>query len=165
MGSERKNQRRGKELPRHDWLPFKVYRTVCDTDWERCSFHMGHEEDQAFRKLKDSITNDDIMAYFDPKKPIVVRTEAMFHEGLSAGLFKRTSKGLQPLHYISRSMTFAEQRFSKTEKDAIAVKWAKNRFSMYLLGAPKFKTSRHISLRFRCSINPALNFHLELRNG
>ena len=102
-------------------------------------FTWGHEEDQAFRKLKDSITNDDTMAYFDPKKPIVVRTEASFHEGLSAGLFQRTSKGLQPVHYISRSMTSAEQRYSQTEKDALAVKWAKNRFSMYLLGAPKFK--------------------------
>ena len=36
-------------------------------------------------------------------------------------------------------MTSAEQRYSQTEKDALAVKWAKTRFSMYLLGAPKFK--------------------------
>ena len=83
-------------------------------------FTWGHEEDQAFRKLKDSITNDDTMAYFDPKKAIVVRTDASFHEGLSAGLLQRTSNGLQPVHYISRSMTFAEQRYSQTEKDALA---------------------------------------------
>ena len=102
-------------------------------------FEWGDGEDQAFKRFKDSITNDDTMAYFDPKKPIVVRTEASFHEGLSAGLFQRTSKGLQPVHYISRSMTSAEQQYSQTEKDALAVKWAKTRFSMYLLGAPKFK--------------------------
>ena len=102
-------------------------------------FEWGHEEDQAFRRLKDSITSDYTMAYFDPKKPIVVRTEASFDEGLSAGLFQRTSKGLHPVHYISRSMTSAEQRYSQTEKDALAVKWAKTRFYMYLLGAPKFK--------------------------
>ena len=65
------------------------------------------------------------MAFFDPKKPIVVRTEASFHEGLSAGLFQRTSKGLQPVHFISRSMTNAEKRYSQTEIDALAVKWAK----------------------------------------
>ena len=82
---------------------------------------------------------DDTMAYFDPKKPIVVRTKASFHEGLSAGLFQRRSKGLQPVHYISRSITSAEQRYSQTEKDALGVKWAKTRFRMYLLGAPKFK--------------------------
>ena len=42
-------------------------------------FAWGHEEDAAFQKLKDSITNDDTMGYFDPRKPIVVSTEASFH--------------------------------------------------------------------------------------
>jgi hypothetical protein len=77
------------------------------------------------------------MVFFDPRKLIIVRTEASVHEGLSAGLFQRTSKGLKPVHYISRSMSSAEK--SQTEKDSLAVKWAKTRFSMYLLGAPKFK--------------------------
>ena len=63
-------------------------------------FSWGPEEDAAFKKLKDSITSDDTMAFFDPRKPIVVRTEASFHEGLSAGLFQKTAKGLQPVHYI-----------------------------------------------------------------
>ena len=102
-------------------------------------FTWGQEEERAFKKLKDSITDDDTMAYFDPGKKTVVRTEASFHEGFSAGPFQRTSKGLQPVHYISRSMTSAEQRYSQTEKDALVVKWAKTRFRMYLLGAPKFK--------------------------
>ena len=102
-------------------------------------FSWGPEEDAAFQNLKDSITCDDTMSYFDPRKPIIVRTEASFHEGLSAGLFQRTSKGLQPVHFISRSMTSAEKRYSQTEKDALAVKWAKSRFGMYLLGAPRFK--------------------------
>ena len=101
-------------------------------------FSWGPGEDAAFKKLKDSITSDDTMAFFDPRKPIVVHTEASFHEGLSAGLFQGTAKGLQPVHYISRSMTTAEKRYSQTEKDALAVKWAKSRFSMYLLGAPRF---------------------------
>ena len=36
-------------------------------------------------------------------------------------------------------MTSAEKRYSQTEKDGLAVKWAKTRFGIYLLGAPKFK--------------------------
>ena len=35
-------------------------------------------------------------------------------------------------------MTTAEKRYNQTEKDSLAVKWAKSRFSMYLLGAPRF---------------------------
>ena len=34
-------------------------------------------------------------------------------------------------------MTPTEKRYSQTEKDALAIHWAKNRFSIYLLGAPR----------------------------
>ena len=78
-------------------------------------FSWGPEEDADLQKWKDSITCDDTMSYFDPRKPIIVRTEASFHKGLSAGLFQRTSKGLQPVHFISRSMTNVEKSYSQTD--------------------------------------------------
>ena len=70
---------------------------------------------------------------------IVLRTEASFHEGLSAALFQKTSKGIQPVHYINRTITETEKRYSQTEKDAMAIPWAKKRFHTYLQGAPKFQ--------------------------
>ncbi|CAC5368593.1 unnamed protein product [Mytilus coruscus] len=73
-------------------------------------FKWGKQENEAFKKLKDSITDEKKMTFFDPKRPIIVRTEASYHEGLSAGLFQRTAKGLQPVHFISRSMTDTEKR-------------------------------------------------------
>ena len=126
-----------KFIPRYAVLTAPLRRlTVCDVP-----FTWGAKEDAAFQKLKDSITNDDTMAFFDPRKPITVRTEASFHEGYQQGC-KRTT----PVHYVSRSMTTAEKRYSQTEKDALAVewaksavKWAKSRYSMHLLGAPKFR--------------------------
>lgn len=59
-----------------------------------------------------------------------MRAEASYHDGL---LFQDIGKGLQPVHFISRTMTNTEKRYSQTEKDALAVRWAKNRFRMYLL--------------------------------
>ncbi|KAK3717111.1 hypothetical protein QZH41_016142 [Actinostola sp. cb2023] len=41
-------------------------------------------------------------------------------------------------HFTSRTMTDAEKRYSQTEKDALAIKWAKYRLRVYLLGAPRF---------------------------
>ena len=102
-------------------------------------FEWGPEEESAFNKLKDSSTNDKTIIYFNPKQQIFVRTEAIYHDGLSAGLFQNTGNDLQPVHYISRTMTDTEKRYRQTEKDAPAVRLAKNRFSMYLLGAPRFK--------------------------
>ncbi|CAG2239919.1 unnamed protein product [Mytilus edulis] len=60
-------------------------------------FKWGKQENEAFKTLKDSITDEKTMAFFDPKRPIIVRTEASYHEGLSAGLFQHTAKGLQPV--------------------------------------------------------------------
>jgi len=96
-------------------------------------------EAEAFQTLKKAITADKMMVYFNPKKPIILRTEASFNEGLSAGLFQETDAGLKPVHYISRTLTDTEKRYSQTEKDALSVAWAKNRFAIYLLGAPRFK--------------------------
>ena len=79
------------------------------------------------------------MVYLNSSRPIIVRTEASYNEGLAAGLFQETSKGVQPVHFISRSMTGKEKIYSQTEKDALDIRWAKNRFSMYILGAPRFR--------------------------
>ena len=105
----------------------------------KVKFEWGPEEEAAFNKVKDSITNERTMIYFNPKRPIVVRVEASYHDGLSAGLFQKNGNGLKPVHYISRTMTDTEKRYSQTEKDALAIRWAKNRFKMYLLVAPRFK--------------------------
>ena len=36
-------------------------------------------------------------------------------------------------------MTETEKRYSQTEKDAFAIKWAKERLRIYQLGAPRFR--------------------------
>ena len=59
------------------------------------------------------------MRYFDPSKPIVVRTEASYHDGLSGGLFQVTEKGL-PVHFISCTLTDTEKRYNQTEKETQA---------------------------------------------
>ena len=84
-------------------------------------FKWRAKENEAFEKLKASITSESTMAYFNPAKPIVVRTEASYHEGLSAGLFQETGSGLQPVHFISHTMNDTDKRCSQTEKDALAV--------------------------------------------
>ena len=70
----------------------------------------------------------------------MVRVEASYNEGLSAGLFQQSTRGWQPVHFISCTLTDVEKRYmySQTEKDALCVKWANDRFSNYLLGAPRF---------------------------
>ena len=100
--------------------------------------YWGKQEEEAFRKIQDGISSEKTMAFFEPSKPTILRTEASFNEGLSAALLQKTDKGIQPVHFISRTMTDTEKRYSQTEKDALAIKWAKERLRIYLLGAPRF---------------------------
>jgi len=119
----------------------KLVDTLRQLTHKDVKFKWEKEEKKAFETLKNAITDQRTLMYFDPKRPIIVRTEASFHEGISAGLFQPTDRGLQPVHFISRTMTDTEKRYSQTEKDALAIVWAKKRFRMYLLGAPKIKHS------------------------
>ena len=78
---------------------------------DNINFQWTDKEDQAFRAIQDAISREQTMAFFDPKLPIVVRTEASFNEGLSAALFQKTGKGkwgLQPVHFISQTLTDTE---------------------------------------------------------
>ena len=79
-------------------------------------FQWGKREEQAFEKIKESISDSKTMAYFDPGKPIILRTEASFNEGLSAALLQQTDKGIQPVHFISRTMTDTERRLARLRR-------------------------------------------------
>jgi hypothetical protein len=103
-------------------------------------FKWGREENLAFEKLKDSITNEITMAFFSPTRSIVLRCEVSFNEGLSAGLFQQTDKGIATsTFHQSYNVRYRKKINRQTEKGALSIRWAKNRFRIYLLGAPKFK--------------------------
>ena len=47
---------------------------------------------------------------------------------------ERPPAAWQPVAYASRSMTETEQRYSQMEKDALALVWACEKFSDYVIG-------------------------------
>ena len=44
-------------------------------------FAWSKQEKEAFRRIQDNISSEKTMAFFDPSKPIILRTEASFNEG------------------------------------------------------------------------------------
>ncbi|XP_064082956.1 uncharacterized protein K02A2.6-like [Macrobrachium nipponense] len=55
--------------------------------------------------------------------------------GLGAILVQKQDNGcFKPVIYASRSLTDVERRYSQTEKEALAVVWACERFRLYVLG-------------------------------
>ena len=60
-------------------------------------------------------------------------------EGLGGALLQKTSDGFQSVHYVSRTLTDTEKRYSQIEREALAAEFTTSRLQMYLLGAQKFK--------------------------
>ena len=98
-------------------------------------FQWTEKHTKSLNKIKDLLTSDKIMAYFDKNKSTEVTTDAS-PWGLSA-ILSQCSPGQddrQIVAYASRSLTSVEQRYSQTEKEALAIVWAVERFHTYLYG-------------------------------
>ena len=59
--------------------------------------------------------------------------------GLGGGLFQKTEHGYQPVHFVSRSLTDTEKRYSHIEREALAAEFTTKRLHTYLIGAQHFQ--------------------------
>ena len=105
---------------------------------EKQPWTWGPDQQKAFDTIRDSICNDCTNAYFDPEQ----RTELLVDAspiGLGGILAQRDSDDqLRVVAMASRSLSPVEQRYSQTEREALAIAWGITHFRLYLY-ANKFK--------------------------
>ena len=75
---------------------------------------------QAFDKLKEELLRAPLLEYFDPIKRLIIETDASNHT-TAAAIFQEIERGLQPLGFMSKKMTSAEQNYTITEKEMVAI--------------------------------------------
>ena len=98
----------------------------------------GEEEEKAFVDLKDALCSDLVVAYFDPLKDTELYVDAS-PGGLAAILTQHVPNKPDTLRVIahgSRALTPTEQRYSQTEREALAITWAVTHFHLYIFGKP-----------------------------
>ena len=101
-------------------------------------WHWGKEESEAFQKLKNQLAEASMMAFYDKEAPTEVVTDAI-PVGLGAILVQEQQGVKRALAFASRSLSEVERRYSQTEKEALAVVWACERFHLYLSGLESFQ--------------------------
>lgn len=97
------------------------------------TFHFDKEQKEAFKALKAALSNSETLGYYDPKAPTQVITDAG-PVGIGGILVQQQSDGPRVICYASRSLTAVERRYSQTEKEALAIVWAVERFHPYIFG-------------------------------
>lgn len=127
------------------------------------AFVWNQECEKAFVELKQNLSNTRSLAFFNPK----LQTELIVDAspiGLGA-ILCQIGKENKPVvvAYASKALTPTEQRYSQTEREALAVVWGCEQYQMYLIGAkfvvwtdhkplvPMFNNpSANLSIRMEC---------------
>ncbi|PAA86625.1 hypothetical protein BOX15_Mlig009479g2 [Macrostomum lignano] len=86
----------------------------------------------AFDNIRKILSTDIILVHPDPRKPYVLHTDASDYS-LGAVLSQHDSRGhLQPVAYISKTLTPTEQRYPAIEREAYAIYWAIRKLHVFL---------------------------------
>ncbi|XP_072943325.1 uncharacterized protein [Epargyreus clarus] len=112
------------------------------------SWIWGDAQVNAFTELKRLLTSTPILAQPDYSLPFVIRTDASNY-ALGAALIQgESSREEKPIEYASRLLTPAERNYSTTEREALAVVWACEKFRGYIDGHPVRVASDHQPLKW-----------------
>ena len=103
--------------------------SICDLAKERVPFNWGLEHDEAFSLIKKEITAAPILAYYNPKKPKVLQTDASC-KGLGACLLQNK----KPVYFASKALTETQKSYVAIELESLAVAWAMEKFHHFLYG-------------------------------
>ena len=103
--------------------------TRSDTPWK-----WGQEERAAFLKIKEMLSEDTVLAHFDPSLPLGLSCDAS-EVGVGAVLFHRyPDGGERPIANASKTMTPTQRRYSQIQREALSVIFGLNKFHQFLYG-------------------------------
>ncbi|KAF7645595.1 hypothetical protein LDENG_00201440 [Lucifuga dentata] len=103
----------------------------------------GCDQVKAFHNLKQELSSATVLVLYDSNKDLRISADASSY-GLGAMMLQKQDDTWLPVAYASRSLSSTEQRYTQVEKEALALTWACERFSAFILG-------RHFELETRAS--------------
>ena len=108
------------------------------------AFHWEEQQTRSFQKIKALIAkaNEMPLRYYDRTKPVKVQADASLR-GLGACLIQEYKGEDQPIAFASKSLMDMETRYANIERELLAIMFACQRFSTYLLGRSFIAESDH----------------------
>ena len=111
-------------------------------------FEWTDTQEKSFNLLKEEMTKAETLGYFDPRATETRIVADAGPVGLGAVLLQTQNGEKRAIYYASRSLSDVERRYSQTEKEALALVWACERFHMYVFGIKFVLETDHRPLQF-----------------
>ena len=99
----------------------------------KTAWYWGQKQIDALNSIKEALCSSPILALYDPNLDILLTADASSY-GLGATLLQNHDGVWRPVVYASRTLSDVEKRYAQIEKEALALTWASERFSDYLIG-------------------------------
>ena len=91
-------------------------------------------QETSFQTIKNKLLTTPVLAHYDPQKPTIIAADAC-GTGIGAVLLQVQADGSRrPVCFHSRSLSETEKNYATIEKEALAVTWACERMSEFVLG-------------------------------
>lgn len=130
----------------------EIARPLTNLTRKNVKWEWTSRQSEAFQQLKTLLTSTPILRQADPTKPYLVKTDASAY-AIGACLLQGEGPEERPIEYASRLLTRAEQNYSTTEREALAVVWAiTDKFRGYLECADIFVRTDHQPLKWLMSL-------------
>lgn len=98
-------------------------------------FQWKKEQQDAFDVIKQAVGNTKYLGFFDRNDKTKLIVDAS-PDGLGAVLLQESKEGQNRIiSFASKSLTDLERKYFQTEREALAIVWGVEKFSLYLLGA------------------------------
>ena len=147
----------------------KLTDPIRDLCKEKVPFNWGPEHDGAFQMIKKEIAAAPILAYYNPKKPNALQTDASC-KGLGACLLQNQ----KPVHFASRTLSETQKGYVTIELKSLAVAWAMEKFHHYgnkfvletdrkSLEAILLKSLNQATPRLQCILIRTFPYHFKVR--
>ena len=107
----------------------------------------NESEEKAFTDLKKALTTSPVLKQAVDNQPFSIHTDASAY-AIGAVLLQGEGPEEHPIEYASRLLINAERNYSTTEREALAIVWACNKFRGYIDGADVKLLTDHQPLKW-----------------